>query len=130
MDCKLILDSQEIPIKSLDDLTAQFERIRNSLIEDNPIVLLIHSNGNELTIGISEAGGFVQHTDESRNPPYFVSVNRSVLGDSDTVVFFIDGHATEISRRNIISLDKALRVAEHFCQDGLRPTELIDWEAV
>jgi hypothetical protein len=91
-----------------------------------PLLDLVHKNGNTLVVGITGGGGYISFTDKDGDPPYYVSSSGNE-SDRETVWFDYGGHATEISKRNIVDKEKVVKAIKDFYLTGKLP-DVINWE--
>jgi hypothetical protein len=113
---------------SKGDLAKALSSMKEKLAERNPIIFLTHENGNILSFAISLEGYFVNYKDASWDPPYYSSAGDPEFAEETGVVdFFLDGHHTEIRKRQLIKFPDLVAVVLHFFEHGTHPAELIDW---
>jgi hypothetical protein len=110
------------------DLEQALYHAKATLESENPILILTHENGNMLLFGISAEGCFVNYKDVSWDPPYYSSAgDPEFANETGVTVFYIDGHNTEISTKQLIKFPDLISVILYFFEHGTHPAELIDW---
>jgi hypothetical protein len=130
--CTMTYHSSEPEVfRSGKELEEALAQINLRLADQSLIIVLTHENNTVLTFGISAEGCFVQYSDESNDPPYYASAGDPAFAqETGVTVFYLDGHDTEISKRQLIKFADLLRVILYFFEHGTHPAQLIDWEIV
>ncbi len=130
--CKIEFEGKEIAcVDSVDALESKLVEIVDSFNPPNPIVGIIHENGNNLGVGISPKYCFLNYMDASLDPPYYSSIgDGSIAVEADVVEFMMSetNHVSEIPRKHIISFEDVLRAARLFFETGTWPETAIMWE--
>jgi hypothetical protein len=114
---------------SVQELSQALIDIYQHFEPNNPVIQIVHPNGNMLDVGISTHGCFANYKTASLEPPYYSSVGHKVKQDG--IVEYQHskiGHVSEIRIRNTISFDRLLDVATEFHQTGEFPESVIKWE--
>lgn len=130
--CRLMFGNTEIAsITSVEELEEILVRIRKSFDPPNPVLELVHPNGQVLALAISKTGCFLNYLDTSEPLTSYSSVGDRTLSSKNGSVDFMmppDGPVSPIPRRNIITFEDLLNVARSFYVSGVRPESIVKWE--
>jgi hypothetical protein len=124
----------------LDERIATVERVQKleKLILDiitnfdppNPVIQLVHANGNILTLFLSQEECSLGFTHQSLDPPYYASLGHpNSLRHENLIEYMYGTHVSEIPKRHTVDLETLLEAAKQFHETGLLPSN-IDWEEV
>jgi hypothetical protein len=86
------------------------------------------ASGDALTIGLGRDETVLSFTPASGDPPYFASRGGGAA-DEPVLVFFVEGHWTEFSRRNAVSWAAGRQAMLDFMETG-DLSNVIAWEEV
>lgn len=120
------LDREKYAIGSLPELEEVLDTAQRKSAGRGRIAMITSPDGPRLDVGVGLSESFLQFT-QGDDDPYLISV-----GSVDTQgveVFSLEGHETEIPRRNLIPVESARHAAAVFFQTGVRPAS-VGWEEV
>ncbi|NJL55549.1 hypothetical protein HC928_10390 [bacterium] len=111
------------------------EELQNyrELSEREGIMLeLIHGNGNNLVVGISDLGCCLTFVQASGDPPYYTSRSSSdyvnLQGSSEVVFQSGPMDFNEMSVNTLVTFSDLVRVVQSFVVTGIIPKDVIFWQ--
>jgi hypothetical protein len=112
-------------VRNQVELDAILGSLLNRCSAASPLLVVLESHGQQLTVALGGQATFVQIGPIGGAPPYFAAV-----GDSDAtgyVKFMLDGvHHTEVDAKHVILASAAQSIIRHFVQTGER-VGTVEW---
>lgn len=117
------MSSEVTSLQELDDL---LDRLEEEAERGDPLIVgLEMPNGASLSLGLGRSESVLNYVD-SPDPPYYSSLGDE--GAEGSIVFYLDGHWTELPRSAAIPIEDAREAMRRFFETGKRP-ENVRWQA-